>query len=61
MDRMMEALLRRSLLGGINLGDMHRHEGPMVGFLEEQCLSLAHRQRRVSTAWRSGVLNTDVP
>jgi hypothetical protein len=30
-------------LRGINLGGMHRLEGPVVGFLEEQCLSLGRR------------------
>jgi hypothetical protein len=61
MDRMMAAFLRRFPLGGINIGGVHRREGPVVGFLEEQCLSLAHRQRLVPAAWGSGVLTADVP
>jgi hypothetical protein len=53
-------LLRHFPLGDINLGGVHQREGLVVGFLEEQCLSLAHRQRRVSTEWRNGV-STDIP
>jgi hypothetical protein len=49
MDRMMAVLLRRFPLGGINLEGVHRREGHVVGFLEK-CLSLEHRQRRVSVA-----------
>jgi hypothetical protein len=46
---------------GINLGGVHRREGPVVGFLEKQCLSLAHRQHQVSVAWCSGVSTAEVP
>jgi hypothetical protein len=37
----MVTFLRRFPLGVINFGGVHRREGPLVGFLEEQCLSLA--------------------
>jgi hypothetical protein len=58
--QMMAALLRCSSLGGINLGGVHRLEGYVVDFLKEQCLSLAHRRRRVSAARCSGFLTTDI-
>jgi hypothetical protein len=54
MDWMMAVLLRHSPLGDIILGGVHRREGPMVDFLEEQCLYLAHRQHRVSMAMELG-------
>jgi hypothetical protein len=60
MERMMTVLLRHFPLGGINLGGVHRHEGPVVGLLEVQCLSLAHRQPRILAAWHNGVSTADV-
>jgi hypothetical protein len=56
----LAALLHHFPLGDINLGGVHLREGPVVGFFEEQCLSLAHRQRQVSAAWCNRV-STDIP
>jgi hypothetical protein len=54
----MAVLLRRSPIRGIILGGMHRLEGLVAGFLEEQCLYMAQRQHRVSTACRCGSLDS---
>jgi hypothetical protein len=45
----------------INLGGVHRCEGPMVGFLEEHSLFVAHQLVQLSAAYHSGVSVVVVP